>query len=157
MNMKMEEQAKKNISRRINSKIREYKKINGCNNEQYKQLYKGIKLKNVQNRNNGIRYKKSNSRNSKFTSKIENSSKIKICGVRNDNKCNNINFVNTSNKIRYTGNSLTSLIIELFKSNSNEMYQEDNKNHSSFDSNAKLQYALDKHYSLEELDDELEI
>ena len=37
------------------------------------------------------------------------------------------------------------------------MYQEDNKNHSSFDSNAKLQYALDKHYSLEELDDELEI
>lgn len=146
-----------NIFRGTNSKTREYKKINGCNNEQYKQLYKGIKLENVQNRNNGIRYKKSNSGNSKFTSKVENTSKIKICGVRNDNKCNNINFINTSNKIIYTSNSLTNLIIELFKSNNNGMYREDNKNHSSFDSNAKLQYALNKHYSLEELDDELEI
>ena len=145
-----------NISRGTNSKAREYKEINGYNNEQYKQLYEGIKFQNVQNRNNGIRYEKYNSRNSKFASEIENTNKIKISGVRNDNKCNNINFINTSNKIRYTGNALTSLMIELFKSN-NEMYQEDSKTYSNFDSNAKLQYALDKHYSLEELNDELEI
>ena len=60
-------------------------------------------------------------------------------------------------KIRYTGNSLTNLIIELFKSDNNEMYQKDNKNNSSFDSNAKLHYALDKHYNLKELDDEVKI
>ena len=64
--------------------------------------------------------------------------------------------INTSNKIRYTGNVLTSLMIELFKSN-NEMYQEGTKTHSNFGSNAKLQYVLDKHYSLEEINDELEI
>lgn len=44
---------KANIFRRTNSEIRKARRINGFNNGKYKKIYKGIKCKNVQNRNNG--------------------------------------------------------------------------------------------------------
>ena len=148
---------KANIFRGTNTEIRKNRKINGFNNGKYKKIYKGIKCKNVQNRNNGNRYNKFNKRNTEIAKDVKNTSKIKIYGYRNDNKCNNINYSNNYPKIKYTGNSLNKALLNLFISNSNEITSKNDKIHSDFNSSAKLHYVMEKHYSLEELDDEMEI
>ncbi|HBJ12554.1 MAG TPA: hypothetical protein DDY53_04440 [Clostridiales bacterium] len=123
----------------------------------HKKIYKGIKYKNVQNRNNGNRYKKFNKRNTGTAKEVKNTSKIKIYGYRNDDKCNNISYSNNYPKIKYTGNSLNKALLNLFISNSNEITSKNDKTYSDFNSSAKLHYAMEEHYSLEELDDEMEI
>lgn len=147
---------KANIFRGTNTEIRKVRTINGFNNGKYKKIYKGIKCQNVQNRNNGNRYNKFNKRNTGIAKEVKNTSKIKIYGYRNDNKCNNINS-NNYPKIKYTANSLNKALLNLFISNSNEITSKNDKTYSDFNSSAKLHYAMEKHYSLEELDDEMEI
>ena len=48
-------------------------------------------------------------------------------------------------------------LLNLFISNSNEITSKNDKTYSDFNSIAKLHYTMEKHYSLEELDDEMEI
>ena len=48
---------------------------------------------------NGNRYNKFNKRNTGIAKEVKNTSKIKIYGYRNDNKCNNINYSNNYPKI----------------------------------------------------------
>ena len=60
-------------------------------------------------------------------------------------------------KLKYTANSLNKTLLNLFISNNNEASSSINKIHSDFNSSAKLHYAMEKRYSLEELDDEMEI
>ena len=147
---------KANIFRGTNTEIRKNRKINGFNNGKYKKIYKGIKCKNVQNRNNGNRYNKFNKRNTGIAKKVKNTSKIKIYGYRNDSKYNNIKL-NHNLKIKYTADSLNKALLNLFISNGNEITSKNDKTYSDFNSSAKLHYAMEKHYSLEELDDEMEI
>ena len=47
--------------------------------------------------------------------------------------------------------------LNLFISNNNDVNSQNDKTYSDFNSSAKLHYAMEKHYSLEELDDEMEI
>ena len=148
---------KANIFRRTNTEIRKARRINGFNNGKYKKIYKGIKCKNVQNRNNGNRYNKFNKRNTGIAKEIKNTSKIKIYGYRNDSKCNNIKYSNNCPKIKYTSDSLNTAFLNLFISNNNDVSSQNYKTYSDFNSSAKSHYAMEKHYSLEELDDEMEI
>ncbi len=67
-----------NIFRETNTEIRKNRKINGFNNGKYKKIHKGIKYKNVQNRNKGNRYNKFNKRNTGIAKDVKNTSKIKI-------------------------------------------------------------------------------
>lgn len=148
---------KSNIFRGTNTEIRKVRTINGFNNGKYKKIYKGIKCQNVQNRNNGNRYNKFNKRNTGIAKEVKNTSKIKICGYRNDSKCNNIKYSNNCPKIKYTSDSLNKAFLNLFISNNNDVSSQNDKTYSDFNSSAKLHYAMEKHYSLEELDDEMEI
>ena len=49
------------------------------------------------------------------------------------------------------------MLLNLFISNNNEASSSINKTYSDFNSSAKLHYAMEEQYSLEELDDEMEI
>lgn len=69
----------------------------------------------------------------------------------------NIKYSNNCPKIKYTGNSLNKALFNLFISNSNEITSKNDKTYSDFNSIAKLHYTMEKHYSLGELDDEMEI
>ena len=49
------------------------------------------------------------------------------------------------------------MLLNLFISNNNEASSSINKIHSDLNSSAKFHYAMEEQYSLEELDDEIEI
>ena len=64
---------------------------------------------------------------------------------------------NNCPKIKYTSDSLNTAFLNLFISNNNDVSSQNYKTYSDFNSSAKSHYAMEKHYSLEELDDEMEI
>ena len=124
--------------------------------ESIKKYTKELSEKMYKIEKNGNRYNKFNKRNTGIAKEVKNTSKIKIYGYRNDSKYNNIKL-NHNLKIKYTADSLNKALLNLFISNNNEASSSINKIHSDFNSSAKLHYAMEKHYSLEELDDEMEI
>ena len=86
--------------------------------------------------------------------------------IKKEFKYNN-KYINNKNKYSYTNyeqrdysnfdwNSLNKALLNLFISNSNEITSKNEKTYSGFNSSAKLHYAMEKHYSLEELDYEME-
>ncbi len=70
----------------------------------------------------------------------------------NGNKLVNNNDNITDNKIDY---ELNNTLLSLFLNSNNNITQSETQNLSELNSSEKLQYLKDKHYSLEELEEEM--
>lgn len=140
------------LSRTIDTEVRKNKIRDGYINESNSNSLKGDNRKIVSNERNSKRCNRTNIQSKEITKSIKTTNKDKIYSNRDDNKfvINNNNI--TNNKIDY---NLNNALLNLFLINNSKITQDKFENHSELNSSEKFQYLIDKHYSLDELEEEM--
>ncbi len=135
-----------------NTETRKYKIRDGYINESNSNSLKGCNGKIISNERSSKRYKRNDKASKGFTKQIDITNKDKIYDNRNGNKLVNNNDNITNNKIDY---ELNNALLSLFLNSNNKITQNETESLSELNSSEKLQYLKDKHYSLEEVEEEL--
>ena len=130
-----------------NNKIRD-----GYINESNSNSLKGYNGKIISNERSSKRYKRNDKASKGFTKQINITNKNEIYDNRDGNKLINNTYDITNNKIDY---ELNNALLSLFLNSNNKVTQNETQNLSELNSSEKLQYLKDKHYSLEELEEEM--
>lgn len=134
------------------TEVRKYKIRDGYSNESNSNSLKGCNGKIISNERSTKRYKRNDKAGKGFAKQIDITNKDKIYDNRDGNKLVNNNDNITNNKIDY---ELNNAILSLFSNSNNKITQNESENLSELNSSEKLQYLKDKHYSLEELEEEI--
>ena len=140
------------LFRTTNTEARKNKIRDGYINEWNSNSLKGYNGKIISNERSPKRYKRSNKTSKGFAKQINITNKNEIYDNGNGNKFVNNNDNITNNKIEY---ELNNAILSLFLNSNNKITQSETESLSELNSSEKLQYLNDKHYSLEELEDEI--
>lgn len=134
------------------TEVRKYKNRDGYINESNSNILKGYNGKTISNERNSKRCKRNDKASKGFTKQIDITNKDKIYDNRNGDKLVNNNDNITNNKIDY---ELNNALLSLFSNSNNKITQSETESLSELNSSEKLQYLKDKHYSLEELEEEI--
>jgi len=140
------------LFRTTNTETRKYKIGDGYINESNSNCLKGYNGKIISNERSSKRYKRNDKASKGFTKQIDITNKDKIYDNRDGDKLVNNNDNITNNKINY---ELKNVLLSLFLNSNNKITQNETESLSELNSSEKLQYLKDKHYSLEELEEEI--
>ena len=136
------------LFRTTNTEVGNYKIRDGYSNESNTNSFKGCNGKIISNERSSKRYKRNDKASKGFTKQIDITNKDKIYDNRNGDKLINNNDYITNNK-------LNNALLSLFLNSNNKVTQNETETLSELNSSEKLQYLKDKHYSLEELEEEI--
>lgn len=134
------------------TEVRKNKIRYGYINESNSNSLKGYNGKIISNERSSKRYKRNDKASKGFTKQINITNKNEIYDNRDGNKLINNTYDITNNKIDY---ELNNALLSLFLNSNNKVTQNETQNLSELNSSEKLQYLKDKHYSLEELEEEM--
>ena len=136
------------LFRTTNTEVGNYKIRDGYSNESNTNSFKVCNGKIISNERSSKRYKRNDKASKGFTKQIDITNKDKIYDNRNGDKLINNNDYITNNK-------LNNALLSLFLNSNNKVTQNETETLSELNSSEKLQYLKDKHYSLEELEEEI--